>query len=77
MYQTAPNRIAFRQYGPSGQAFMACALSKSLLKSTRHIKTNFYSQAKMLGGLCASKVRVFVFCVFLQPLALMFQKAPI
>jgi hypothetical protein len=56
---------------------MACALSKSLLKAPDTSKTNFYSQAKMLGGLCASKVRVFVFCVFLQPLALMFQKAPI
>jgi hypothetical protein len=47
------------------------------IKSTRHLKTTLYSQAKMLGGLCASKVRVFVFCVFLQPPALMFQKAPI
>jgi hypothetical protein len=25
--------LRFRQFGPSGQAFMACALSKSLLKA--------------------------------------------
>jgi hypothetical protein len=41
------------------------------------LNLSVYSQAKMLGGMCVGKVRVLVVCVFLQPFALMYPKAPI
>jgi hypothetical protein len=46
------------------------------IKCTNHQIDSFYSQAKMLGGLCVGKVGVQVACVFLQTTALMIQKAP-
>jgi hypothetical protein len=37
-------------------SFYGLCFEQIFIKSTRHLKTTFYSQAKMLGGLCASKV---------------------
>jgi hypothetical protein len=68
MYQTAPNRIVFRQYGPSGQAFMACALSKSLLKSTQTLKNYFILTSQNAWRLvCQQSVSVCVLCFFATP----------